>query len=190
MKVLFGFLLLLISGYCSGLYSQENQNLRKPDYLSAQTGLVFDGYNSLGIRLFFEYQKVIKSNWSYGISFENSRHFSHLVSDIKNELPTNLDLLSLNGYYRLNLIKDKVFWNAGAGIGGVHAYWENNDKIGLALNASLTLNIKLSDRIYFESSPLVFLLPTSRVYFSPMNVRDNHNFYAISFLSLGVKVKL
>jgi hypothetical protein len=105
-------------------------------------------------------------------------------------LPTNLGLLSLNGYYKLNLLKDKVFWNAGAGIGFGHAYWENSDKIGYALNASLTLNIKLSKRIYFESSPMAFLLPTSRVYYSPVNVEGHSNFYAISFLSLGVKVKL
>jgi hypothetical protein len=82
------------------------------------------------------------------------------------------------------------FWNAGAGIGFVHAYWGNSDKIGYAFNASLTLNIKLSNRIHLESSPMAIILPTSRVYYSPMNVEGYSDFFAISFLSLGAKVKL
>jgi hypothetical protein len=71
MKIIFVLMPLLIYGYCSDLFSQETQKTRTPDYLSAQTGLVIDAYNSTGLRLFFEYQKEIKSNWSYGISFEN-----------------------------------------------------------------------------------------------------------------------
>lgn len=172
-----------------GIFSQEVQPFRKPDYLSVQSGLIIDSYASIGIRLCFEYQKEIENNWSYGILFETSRHYTTLP-DIRDALPTNLNIASLNGYYRLSLIKDKVFWNAGAGIGIANAYFDDTDKLGYVFNASLTLNIKLSKRIYFETSPLFILLPTSRAYYSPMTLQNYTDFYALSFLPFGIKIKL
>lgn len=182
-------LILLCAVSATEIFSQEEQPFRKPDYLSFQSGLVLDSYASVGIRTYFEFQKEIATNRSYGISFENTRHYGTLP-DIRDALATNLNLLSFNGYYRLNLIKDKAFWNAGAGIGIVHVFFDDTDKLGYVFNASLTLNIKLSKRIYFETSPLFILLPTSRVYYSPMNLQRYNDFFALSFLSFGIKTKL
>ncbi|RLD68982.1 MAG: hypothetical protein DRI95_01435 [Bacteroidetes bacterium] len=184
------FTIIIIGLVTVNAFSQDVENVRKPDYLTFQTGLMIDGYNSMGIRTFFEYQKDFKGNWQFGISYEHSRHFTSFATDQLDELPTNLSLLSYNCYYKLNLIPNRLFWTAGIGLGGVHAYWNVNDKFGLTINASLTLNIRVSKRIYFESSPLVVLLPSNRVYFSTMKVENYNNFYALSFFPFGLKVKL
>ena len=186
------FYVIFMAGFLAvnGLQAQTNENLRKPDYLTFQTGAIVDRYNSLGIRTFFEYQKDLKGNWQYGISYEHSRHFGFFASDHPDAFETNLSLLSLNGYYKINLIRDRLFWTAGLGVGGVHAYWDDNDKIGTTINASVTLNIRLTKKIYFESSPFIVLLPSNRIYFSTMNAENADNFFALSLFPFGVKVKL
>jgi len=186
------FCSIFIIGYLTAnmLRAQTVAPFRKPDYLSFQTGAMVDRYNSLGIRTYFEYQKEVSGHWQYGISYEHSRHFGFFATDHPDALPTNLSLLSLNGYYKINLLKDRLFWLAGLGIGGVHAYWDTNDKIGATVNASFTLNIKLTKKLYFESSPFIVLLPTNRLYFSTMNTERYNNFFALSLFPFGLKVKL
>jgi len=183
-------MILLFEIISAKAFSQTNEQVRKPDYLSFQTGLMVDRYNSLGIRTFFEYQKDIKGNWQYGISYEHSAHLTSAATDIPNSLSTNLSLMSLNGYYKLNLFRDRVFWTTGLGIGGVHANWEDRNKVGATINASMTLNIRMTKKLYFESSPLLVLLPSNRVYFSNMDADRYKSFYAFSFFPFGLKVKL
>ena len=179
------------------LRAQKTEHFRKLDYLSFQTGAIVDRYNSLGIRTYFEYQKEVSGNLQYGISYEHSRHFAFFATDHSDALPTNSDalptnlsLLSLNAYYKINLLKGRLFWLAGLGIGGVHAYWNTKDKIGATVNASFTLNLKLTKKLYFESSPFIVLLPTNRMYFSTMNTEHYNDFFALSLFPFGLKVKL
>jgi len=170
----------------------QTDDIRSPkaDYLTFQTGFIVDGYNSLGVRTFFEYQKEIKNNWQYGISYEHSRRFGFFLTDQLYELNSNLSLISLNGYYKLNLIKDRVFWTGGLGAGAVHVNWDQNDSFGATVNASLSLNIRITKRIYFESSPLIVLMPFNRVYYSAVDAGPFDNFYAFTFFPFGIKVKL
>ncbi|MDN4165581.1 hypothetical protein QWY31_08715 [Cytophagales bacterium LB-30] len=162
----------------------------KPDYLAFQTGFMADRYNSLGVRIFFEYQKGIKNNWQYGITYEQSRHLGLLVTDQINELPSNLSQLSFNTYYDLHLIKDRLFWTVGLGIGATHVYWDDKNHLGLSINASMTLNIRMGKRLYLQSSPLLVLAPFSRIYYSPMNVESFDNFFSFTAFPIGIKVKL
>ena len=171
-------------------FSQEDGNTFKPGFLAFQSGFIIDGYNSLGIRTFFEYQKDIKKNLQYGISYEHSRHFGFARTDQMYDLDSDLSLLSINGYYKLNVIKDRLFWTAGLGIGALHVNWGGNDGFGATVNASLTLNIRILRRIYLESSPLLVLLPCDRVYYSLVNIDHFDNFYAFTFFPFGIKVKL
>ena len=168
----------------------QSESIRKPDYLAVQTGLTLDKYNSLGIRAFFEYQKEFRNKLQYGISFEQCAHFGRGATDQRDELSTSLSLMSFNCYYRLNLIKDRIFWNSGLGVGGVHVNWEDHDKVGLTVNLSSTLNIKMTKRIYMETSPLSILIPSNRLYFSTMDVVNYTDFYAFTLLPIGIKVKL
>ena len=69
---LFTFLLFLLIHF--NCFSQTKDTLRKPDYLSFQTGFMYDVYNSVGIRTYFEYQKDLKKNWQYGIGYEHTIH--------------------------------------------------------------------------------------------------------------------
>ena len=170
--------------------SQNNIEFRNTDYLAFQTGMTIDSYNSLALRTFFEYQKDLKGNWQYGISYEHSRHFASAATDHLDELSTNLSLLSGNVYYKLNAIKDRIFWTTGIGLGVVHANWNDNDKIGGTINLSMTLNLKLSKRIYLETSPLIIILPANRFYYSTMNAATYESFYAVNIFPFGLKIKL
>lgn len=188
-KVCLMFLLsVLIS--TNGFSQTDEVPSIKNDYLSFQTGFIVDGYNSLGVRTFFEYQKDLKNNWQYGISYEHTRHVGFFMTDQLYDLNSNLSQLSLNGYYKLNLIKDRLFWSGGLGVGALHVNWDDNDSFGATINASLTLNIRITKRLYFESSPLIVLMPFNRIYYSTMNIDHFDNFYAFTFFPFGIKVKL
>jgi hypothetical protein len=51
------YILVLFILISFGSFCQTEKNARRPDYLTFQTGVMYDSYNSLGIRTFFEYQK-------------------------------------------------------------------------------------------------------------------------------------
>lgn len=145
----------------------------------------------MGIRVFFEYQKDLKKkNWQYGISFEQKNHLYDAATDHFNSLASNLSLLSYNHYYKLKLYKDRVFWTSGLGVGIANVNWDGNNKIGIVVNGSITLNVRITKRIYIETSPLLVLLPFNRVYYSPMNVSTYTDLYGGPFFPFGFKVKL
>ncbi len=186
------YLIILLLGllYGTGFSQTDNEKSIKNDYLTFQTGFIVDGYNSLGVQTFFEYQKDLKNNWQFGISYEHSRHLGFLITDQPYNLNSDLRQLSLNGYYKLNLIKNRLFWTGGLGIGALHVNWNNNDSFGVTINASLTLNIRITKRLYFESSPLIVVMPFNRIYFSPMGIDHYDYFYALTFFPVGIKVRL
>jgi len=185
-------LIILLTGFLSihGFSQTDENKTAQSDYLTFQTGLIVDGYNSLGVRTFFEYQKDFQKNWQLGISYEHSRHFGFFMTDQLYDLNSNLSQFSINGYYKLNLVKDRLFWTGGLGVGALHVNWDDNDSFGATMNVSLTLNIRITKRVYLETSPLIVLLPFNRVYYSPMNIKHFDNFYAFTFLPFGIKVKL
>jgi len=173
-----------------GCSQAEKPDSTKAQFLTAEGGLIGNNYNSFGLRTFFEYQKQIKENWLYGISYEHSRHMFRMATDMPHSLESNVSLLSLNGYYSINLIKNRLFWLGGIGVGAVHAYWDESDYFGVAANASLTLNVRITKRFYITSSPLIVLMPMNRGYFSPMEVPNYKDFGAFTFFPFGVKVKI
>ncbi len=171
-------------------YAQTIEKLPKPAYLSFQSGAFVDGYNSFGVRAFFEYQKDLKKNWQYGISFEQKSHLFRAATDHFNSLSSNLSLLSYNHYYKLKLYKDRVFWTSGLGVGIANVNWDGNNKIGIVFNGSVTLNVRITKRLYIETSPLIILPPVNRFYYSPMNVSTYSDLYGGPFFPIGFKVKL
>ena len=181
-------ILLLMLG--ANLYGQINsETAPKHKYLSVQSGLLMDSYNNVGFRTFFEYQQDLKGNWQYGVSYENTSRLFDAATDVL-ELPSNLRLLSINSYYKLNLIKDRLFWTVGIGAGALHVNWENENRLGITFNASITLNIRILKNIYIETSPLTILLPANRLYYSPLKINQFEQFYACTLLPVGIKVKL
>ncbi|MDA3867314.1 MAG: hypothetical protein PF489_11290 [Salinivirgaceae bacterium] len=190
--------LLLLFGMLNAGFSQKIHDfsgvkefdVAKPDYLSVQTGFIVDGYNSLGVRTFFEYQKYIKGDWLFGVSYEHSRNLGFFMTDQLYELDSDLSQLSVNGYYKFNLIEDRMFWIGGFGIGALHVNWDDKDDFGATVNASLTLNVRITKRLYIETAPLFVFLPSNRAYYSPVSIEQFHNFYAFTFFPVGIKVKL
>lgn len=171
-------------------FSQTKEKQPKSSYLSVQTGFMYDGYESLGARAFFEYQKDLKKNWQYGISFEQSISLFMGGTDNPNSFPTNLTILCYNHYYKLKIYKDRVFVTSGLGAGVLNAYWKDNYKIGPTINASITLNVRLNKKIFLETSPLVLIMPFHRVYYSTINTGPFTNYYSITVFPIGLKIKL
>ncbi|MFD1552564.1 hypothetical protein DNU06_15660 [Putridiphycobacter roseus] len=83
-----------------------------------------------------------------------------------------------------------MFWTAGFGVGVLHVFWDEINKFGPTVNASLTLNFRISKRIYIETAPLFVILPINRIYYSPIKTNDINHFYAVSAIPIGLKVKL
>jgi hypothetical protein len=188
MRIVYFLFLSLITATLS--FSQEANTVTKSDFISIQSGLAINNYNAMSMALGFEYQKQIKGNWSLGYMYSTSR----FVREAANEALTtelNQNHLSVNLYYRLSLIKEKIFWDFGAGAGATHAYFgEDIDDFGLEVNLSSTLNIKLFKRVYFQASPLLVLIPSNRVYFSDVSVNGRDNLFAFSMFPFGVKIAL
>ncbi len=134
----------------------------------------------------------MRGNWQNRISYETSRHGVESGMEYAKKLHTNLNFLNFNYYLKLNPKSNRIIWTLGIGLGGFHVFWDennDNDKFGLNINASFTASIKLSEKIYLECTPTIALLP-NRIYFSTMDVENFDNFYAFTFLPLGLKVKL
>jgi hypothetical protein len=170
------------------------QSVQKPvigQYLSVQTGGLFENqYNSGGIRTFFEFQKDFSRHKQWAISYEHSTHFMDLATDHSNEIESNISALSCNYNYKIFLWKDKIFWTAGLGAGALHMNWDNNNKVGLIFNASLTLNLKITERIFIETAPLLVLFPFNRFYYSPIDIDIYKNMYAYTVVPIGIKIRL
>lgn len=181
------FLLALISANKS--LGQEIIKQPKPAYLSVQSGVTFSTLNSIGTRLFFEYQKDLKGNWQYGIAYDNSRFLFRAATDTRT-VKLNLSSMSGNVYYKINAFKDRLFWTAGMGVGVMHVFWDENDKVGPSANASLTLNVRVSKRIYIETSPLIILAPVNRVYYATFQDVERQHLLTLVLFPLGVKIKL
>ena len=181
-------------------FSQE-QEIVKNDYLVFETGLIFNWTNSLGVRTFFEYQKETRKNWSFGVSYEHSQTIGSPFSGFYHG-ETNLSLLSLNSYYRINLIKDRLFWVVGAGIGAGHVHITDHENrrynngaqehlFGYTFNISTNINVRISKRIYLQTSPLLVLPPFNRVYYSPNLSKNGINYlFAQTAFPIGIKIKL
>ena len=184
-------LFTLVLGFSfSKCFGQIEEKINKPSYFSFQTGAMMDSYNSFGVRAFFEYQKDLKKNWQYGISLEQKIHLFRAATDHPNSLATNLSLISYNHYYKLKLYKDRVFWTCGLGAGIGYVYFKDYHKVGVTANASITLNIRVTKKLFIETSSLLVLLPFNRGYYSPMNVSTYPNLWAGTFFPIGFKVRL
>ena len=178
-------------------FPQNKEKYRPSDYFVFQTGLMYNNFNSLGIRTGFEYEQELTQNWLYGISYENTRHIASAPFDREppfseeySDQPANLSLLNINGYYKIPLWEDKIYWTAGIGLGGVHAYWDGQDRFGLTLNVTAELSLKLSKKIYLETAPLLVFPPVNRLYMTPHQVGNRDIFGAMTLFPVGVKVKM
>jgi hypothetical protein len=76
------------------------------------------------------------------------------------------------------------------GIGALHVNWDDKDAFGATVNASLTLNFRITKTIFIETAPLIVLLPFNRIYYSPLNIDHFQHFHAFTFFPFGVKFKI
>lgn len=181
--ILISIILITISSFAQEQHAQ---------YLTVESGLSIDRLNSLGLRTFIEYQKNLKNNWHYGISYDHTERMGYAATDIYPQEKTNFDLLSFNSYYHLNALKNRIFWSAGIGAGIAHIYWNDfrEHKFRPTVNASFTLNVRVYKGFYLTSSPLILIIPVNRFYFAPFGSNNFKNYFATTFFPFGIKFKL
>lgn len=123
------------------------------------------------------------------MSFEGTAHFTEWATDTRS-VHSNLNHLLFNGYYRINLVTDKIYWDCGLGLGGTRVFWNENNKFGLTASASMTLNIRLGPNVLLQTSPLIILMPINRVYVSAISMNENNALWAYAILPFGVKIRV
>ncbi len=194
MKIKLILTLFFVTVFVDGFSQTTDTIVPKQQYLSFQPSFTLDGFNSFGVRIFLEYTKDLKNNWQWGLSYDHTTPLFDAATATRT-LEANYSNLSLNGYYKLNVFKDRVFYTGGLGIGVTHFSWTRFGSSSAhaftpTINASLSLGIRVSKRIIIETSPLLVLLPSNRVYYSPVNVEEFPDFYSFTIFPLGIKVKL
>jgi len=163
----------------------KSQNIERKQFINVETGAFYPSHYNAGFRFFVEHQKMINRKWSRGFSFENMHS-----NDIKADKPNfNMTLLSLNYYYRINFIKDKLYCNFGLGAGIAHSFWAGYDKYGFAVTPSMVMTIKINHRWSIQTSPLLIVGP-NRYHYSTIKFDGTNNADAISALPIGVKFNL
>jgi hypothetical protein len=169
---------------------QTSDSLTKKSYIAFGTGIVIDNFESFDIKFGLKYERQIKKNWYYSILDE---YMNPILagSDISYSSAIYSNLLYLNGIYRIKLWKDKLYWQFGLGIGLLYLNWEDQNRIGPIITASINLNIKLFKRLWLEIPPLIIIPPIDRGYIIPYALKKYHDCYAaMDWVPLGFKVML
>ncbi len=182
-------LLLFLSVSTRPSYAQTDSTSQ---YLMASVGMNLNSYHSLGARLYFDYSKDFAKNWLWGVSFELSRHMnsSFTAPEYAPTLHVGHNILSGNIFRKLNLPNSRVYWRIGAGLGLVHAYWDESDRFGPAVNISAGMHIPVSRNVWITTSALPYLLATNRLTYSPLRIDGFKDFISGSILNLGFQARL
>lgn len=166
------------------------------NFINFETGFMNDGYRSLGIRVFAEYRREFRTNWSIAVGLDNSFHLTQFPivepgegSSNLVDLPVNLNILTFSGYYNLPFRDNKFYLRPGIGISGVMVRWDGHQETGVAVNFNLPLGIRVSPNVYITTSILPILFPFNRLYISGIKIETFDNFHAFSLLPIGVDVR-
>ncbi len=161
-------------------------------YLMASFGLNLNSYHSLGARLYFDYSKEFSEKWLWGVSYELSRHInsSFTAPEYAPTLHVSQNILSGNIYRELHLPNSRVHWRIGAGLGLVHAYWDESDRFAPAINISLGMHFQVSRNVWITTSAFPYFLATNRITYAPVRIEGYKDLVSGSVLNIGFQARL
>lgn len=189
--LIFGLLTLNCLGQSTGL-AEANQ------YLSIGTGITWDNYYSAGPRLLVSYSKRFKNKEKifWGITIDSKWKGLSGIPSVKlspgSEYPPELDYsyLSADLHSISRRGKTKLMFDFSTGIGAIYLHGEGKSAILPAINIGMTMNIRLSQKLFLETSPL-FIIPPSRITICPNKWASYRKVYsAWNFLLLGLRFEL
>jgi len=170
-------------------FGQKNNTIYNHKFIAIESGLLIDSYNSMGPRLKFEFQQQLKKRFMYGIAFDSKWHVGHAATDQSVDLPVNSNSLTGTVSWCLNP-NSKIFrWNIGAGLGGIHLFWNDVNRWGLLANINASMDIRLSDKVYLFTVPIIFI-PVSEFNLTTINEDPSKGYYSFSFFPFGIKIQL
>ncbi len=190
--------ILIIIAVLSLAFNAKGQNdtLQKIRFLNFQTGFIGDNYNSAGIRFKTEYSKQINRNWYLGTLFEMKLHqFQHTQYDtdefinLKPDIPANTFIVAERLGYRFELWNERISWNFGLAVGVSYLHWHEDNLLMPIFLADISLNIRLTKRLYIETAPLIIFPPISTFYYSFRNYDDYSDYYGINMFPIGLRYK-
>ncbi len=197
----------------SNLYAQEaataaERTNAKENYVFVTGSTGFSNHNQLVAIAKIEYSRQIKNNWFWGVTMQNSFGFGRMLTydyagmgpdPYRNTVYQYIYTLSGMAYYRLPIVKSRLYLRPGLGLGmGYHQIKDhiNNDsrlkdKVLPYLNAELTWLLRVSKHIDLKFSPTLIGIPQS-ISFSPVKLgapTDVCPFNIEAGFSLGVGVR-
>jgi hypothetical protein len=174
-------------------FSQVNVSTKRARYLKIQSGFIWDINNSFGPRVGFELMKSFKNKERLfsGVGIESKWHLIEAATDLYEPPDLNTINITYSIHYIQPFAKDKLFWDASAGMGAIYLFGEGKSSLQPSLSLGLSLNFKLSKSIVFETAPLLIIPPISKVIFSPNRLYEEKQTYTqFTFVPIGLTIKL
>jgi len=185
------FLLLLVAIItisAKSAFAQKPDSTYHHKFIAIESGLLIDSYNSMGPRLKFEFQHQLNKRWTYGIAFDSKWHVGHAATDQSVDLPTNSNSMTGTISFCLNPGSRNFRWYVGSGIGGIHLFWNDSNRWGLLANINATMDIRLSDKVYLFTVPIIFL-PVSEFNYTTIKKDEPGGYSSFSFFPFGIKIR-
>lgn len=190
-KIIFFTILLLVS---QRIFGNDSTTVIQNSYFKFQSGLLFDSYNNNALRLYYEYNCDFKNSkhWAWGVASEHKWYMARVWTDDYSNPKLNSNSFTYNIHYKVFAFKDKLFWDVYSGAGFVHMFNDNKKSYQAVGTFGITLNVKLSKRIYFETAPLIIFPPISQVSVSNNQLGNKPGglFVQFTFIPFGLMIKL
>ena len=182
-------LIAIITISANHTFAQKSDSIYNHKSIAIESGLMIDSYNSMGPRLKFEFQHQLNKRWTYGIAFDSKWHVGHAATDQTIDLPANSNTLTGTISWCVNP-KSKIFrWYIGSGLGGIHLFWSDSNRWGLLANINAAMDIRVSDKVYLFTVPIIFL-PVSEFNYTTIKKDEPGGYSSFSFFPFGVKIRL
>lgn len=180
----------------------------KENYIFVTLATGFSSHNQMMAVVKIEYSSQIKSNWFWGVTLQNNQGIGRLYtydvapgspSPYQNTLYQNIFTLNGMAYYRIPIVKSRLFLRPGVGFGlGYHQMQDHenskdgiNDKVLPYFNAELSWLLRVSKHVDLKFSPTLLFTPQSFA-ISPMKLGSPTDVIPYHFdagLNIGVGVR-
>lgn len=121
--------------------------------------------------------------------FEHTRYDIDEFSNLKPDIPANTFILAERFGYRFELWNDRISWNFGLAAGVSYLHWNEDNLLMPIFLADISLNIRLTKRLYIETAPLIIFSPISTFYYSFRNYDEYTDYYGINMFPIGLRYK-
>ncbi len=172
-------------------------------FFTLSTG--YSNHNQVLITSRIEYSRNFSGNWFWGVTLQENLGVGRATvydwdgtgkSPYRNTVRQNISITSGMLYYRIPVIKSRLFLRPGIGVGlGIHQLHDHEDNSDLLVDsvlpyfsAELTWILRLSRSIELKFAPTILGIPQS-VSVSPMQLGEPTDVYPL-VTEIGISIGL